>query len=164
MGHQVIENPSPLLLPKHISLPTWTTALPPGEEIISIISPNLGPVASYGKVLGNRKTLYKYLNAHLNVVITQSAPVPIHGEGEGGMAPPICSIYLLDNAKGTIVYHVVLPSSEAGGCDVKATLTENWLVYHYYDATYSASGTTKGYRMVSVELYEGNGVDDKTSR
>ena len=73
-----------------------------------------------------------------------------------------CAIYLVDGAKGTIVYHAVLPSVD-GACDVKATLVENWLVYHYYDNE-AGPGHAKGYRVVSVELYEGHGVDEKTRR
>ena len=46
-------------------------------------------------------------------------------------------------------------------CDVRVSLTENWLVYHYYDE--GAGGETKGWRTVSVELYEGL-VDQKTGR
>jgi len=41
-------------------------------------------------------------------------------------------------------------------------LVENWLVYHYYDPEWTGPGLTKGWRMVSVELYEGSGPDDKT--
>ena len=46
----------------------------------------------------------------------------------------------------------------------KATFTENWLVYHYYDDEYQGPGQTKGYKMVTVELYEGKQVDEKTKR
>ena len=49
---------------------------------------------------------------------------------------------------------------------MKAALIENWLVYHYYDGNVASGDTqgSKGYRVVSVELYEGKGVDDKTRR
>lgn len=69
----------------------------------------------------------------------------------------------MDSAKGTIVYHATLPSS-AGACDVKASFTENWLVYHYFDEDFTGVGQAKGYRMITVELYEGKGIDDKTKR
>ena len=59
--------------------------------------------------------------------------------------------------KGTLIYHASVPPS-TGMCDVKVTLTENWLVYSYYDDAY------KGQMVVSAELYEGLGVDDKTQR
>jgi hypothetical protein len=56
--------------------------------------------------------------------------------------------------KGIVVYRASVPSSSG----VKATLSENWLVYHYYEKEASC------YRMVSVELYKGEKADDKTKR
>ena len=78
-------------------------------------------------------------------------------------APPTCGLYIVDGVKGTIVYRVVLPgvARRTPVCDVRVSLTENWLVYHYYDE--GAGGETKGWRTVSVELYEGL-VDQKTGR
>lgn len=112
-----------------------------------------GPVASIGKVLGNRTTLYKYLNPRLFTALTVTP------------TKNLCGLYLIDSAKGTIIYQVRIPADH-GVCDVKTALTENWLVYHYYDNEVSSGNSlgTKGYRMVSVELYEGQGVDDKTGR
>lgn len=135
---------------KHIAYPTWTASFPPSEEIIAIIPRNVQePVASLGKVLGDRSTLYKYLNPHLFAVLTGSATR--------------CAVYLIDGAKGTIIYHETLPTT-GGSCDVHVVLTENWLVYHYYDGHATGANDAKSYRMVSVELYEGVGADDKTYR
>ena len=75
----------------------------------------------------------------------------------------MCGVYLIDGSKGTIVYHAVVPAQQ-GGCNVKATLAENWLVYTYYDDDTASDAQAKGYRVVSVELYEGNQVNDKTKR
>lgn len=61
------------------------------------------------------------------------------------------------------MYSVVLPGE--GGCeDVKASFVENWLVYVFWDGESKGVGEAKGYKMVSVELYEGKGADDKTRR
>ncbi|KAJ8495461.1 hypothetical protein ONZ45_g12862 [Pleurotus djamor] len=130
---------------------TWTLSLPAGEDIKSIIHPTRGPIASIGKVLGNRTTLYKYLNPRLFVLLTASKP----------SLQPSCGIYLVDAAKGTILHHTSIPAASAG-CDVHVSLTENWLSYHYYDGDFSGVGQAKGYRFVSVEFYEGKVVDDKT--
>lgn len=100
-------------------------------------------------MLGNRTTLYKYLTPTLFAVIS------------GGAED--CAISVLDGAKGSLVYSVVLPGG--GGCeDVKASFVENWLVYVFWDGESKGVGEAKGYRMVSVELYEGKGADDKTRR
>ncbi|TBU24929.1 hypothetical protein BD311DRAFT_780673 [Dichomitus squalens] len=150
-GHQV---PSEVeFTGLHIAYPTWSLPFPTGEDIFAVFARPTDPVASLGKVLGNRTTLYKYLNPNLVGVVT----------GPPSTAPlsekATCGVYLLDGAKGTIIYHSILPSV-GGRCEVKATLVENWLVYHYYDPEVVVN-QAKGYRVVSVELYEGRGVDDK---
>lgn len=151
MGHQLVLNPN--LSERFVAYPTWTVSLSPEEDIQSVLPAFRGPVASIGKVLGNRTTLYKYLNPRLFTVLTASHLV----------SPPSCGIYLIDSTKGTIIYHATVPAGN-GACDVKAVITENWLVYHYFDDKFSGTGKTKGYRMVTVELYEGSEIDDKTKR
>lgn len=132
----------------------WTLPLSLGEEVQTLLPPaGRGPVASVGKVLGNRTTLYKYLNPRLFTALTVT---PIKN---------LCGLYLIDSVKGTIIYQVQI-AADNGVCDIKTALTENWLVYHYYDNEVSTGNSlgTKGYRMVSIELYEGKGIDDKTER
>ncbi|THH31554.1 hypothetical protein EUX98_g2645 [Antrodiella citrinella] len=140
---------------KHVAYPTWTTAFPPNEDILSIITrPSSSPVASHGKVLGNRTTLYKYLNPSTLVVLTGSLPMA---------KAKSCGVYVLDGGKGTVLYHSILPASPSGECNVKAVFTENWLVYSYYDGELGAPDQAKSHRLVSVELYEGAQPDDKIS-
>ncbi|TFY63636.1 hypothetical protein EVJ58_g3135 [Rhodofomes roseus] len=139
---------------KHVADIAWSLGFPAGEDVLSITPrPPHEPVASLGKVLGNRTTLYKYLNPNLMAIVT----------GSPTAVTPKCSLYLVDGAKGTILYHVALPSAE-GACDVKVSLTENWLVYQYYDGDASGVQSTKSHRVASVELYEGFGIDQKTRR
>lgn len=147
LGHQLALNFE--LSQFYVAYPTWILALPPKEEIHAIIPNTRDPVASIGKVLGNRMTLYKYLNPHLTLVLTSFLP------------SSTCGIYVLDVVKGSVIYHASVPAA-GGVCDTKATLTENWLVYHYFDDEFSGTGQSKGYRVVSVEFYEGDGPDDKT--
>jgi ER membrane protein complex subunit 1 len=129
----------------------WTASFDPSEHIQSIIRRPHEPVASLGKVLGDRRTLYKYLNSHLAAVLTSSK------------VTQQCSVYLVDGAKGTVLYHAIFPGAN-GACNTQATLTENWLVYHYYDEASQVPDGAKGYRLVSVELYEGTGADNMTGR
>ncbi|KAH7927025.1 DUF1620-domain-containing protein [Leucogyrophana mollusca] len=149
LGHQVTLSPD--LSQFYVAYPTWSITLLAGEEIIALIPNTRGDVASVGKVLGNRSTLYKYLNPHLTAVLTSTL----------ADSPPTCSVYLVDGVKGSIVYHASLPAAE-GKCDVQAALTENWLVYQYFDDEYAGVGQSKGHHVVSVELYEGRGADEKT--
>jgi ER membrane protein complex subunit 1 len=90
------------------------------------------PVASVGKVSGDRTTLYKYLNHRLLVVLTELPSSP--GLGSGSGFPQTCGIDLVDTTKGSVVYRASVLSS-SGICGVKATLSENWLVYRHYERT-----------------------------
>ena len=150
LGHQVSIDESSIGLPP-VAYPTWSLSLPVDEDIQALLpAAARGPVASIGKVLGNRTTLYKYLNPRLFTVLTASP------------TRSMCGIYVVDSMKGTLVYHAEVGSSSRG-CEVKTALTENWLVYHYYESDGTA-GNAKGYRVVSVEFYEGQKEDEKTKR
>ena len=130
---------------------TWASSFSSAEKILSMIPRPSGPVASLGKVLGNRTTLYKHLNPHLFAVTTVS--------------PSTCGVYVVDAVKGSIIYHVTIAARQGGeGCDLHATFVENWLVYVYWEEQYQWVGQTKGRRLVTVELYEGSKPDDKTRR
>ena len=153
----------------------WQTGFSAGENVISVVRSATSltgiPPASHGRVLGDRTTLYKYENPHLVAVLTES-----HArEGSNYAAPPhtSCRVYLLDSVKGSVLYSAVVPGARdslkgpkpagsASACQVKMSLVENWLVYHYYDDDASGLGA-RGWRMVSVELYEG-GANVRTRR
>lgn len=156
-GHRVV--PQVELTGKFTAYSTWTTMLQPGEVILSKFVRPVEPVASLGKVLGDRRTLYKYLNPHLIGILTVIPPMDSESDQK-----PTCGIYLLDDAKGSIVYHATVSSTHGGVCQVHAVLAENWLLYTYYDEDVTSTVQAKGQRVVSVELYEGNEVNEKTRR
>ncbi|CCA66499.1 hypothetical protein PIIN_00183 [Serendipita indica DSM 11827] len=147
---------STTLEPVWDTYPTWRSNVGPGEKIVSTVYRTPGSAASHGRVLADRTTLYKYLNPHLAAVVTETRAR--HGANPAGTPRARCTIYLIDASKGTVLYSTNVPSSKRTSlaCDVKMTLVENWLVYHYYEdsSEYGEAGT-KGWRMVSVELYEG---------
>jgi hypothetical protein len=118
---------------------TWRSSFPVGESVVSVVRRTPGAAASHGRVIADRSTLYKYLNPHLAAVVTKSSK---H-----------CTMYLLDSSKGTILYSSIVKTSAE--CNVKASLVENRLIYHYYDLNEGDTTGTKGWRMVAVELYEG---------
>ncbi|KAL5498433.1 hypothetical protein ACEPAH_2575 [Sanghuangporus vaninii] len=152
LGHQV--SPEPAFTGKFTAYPIWTSLFPPGETVVTTFRRPAGEiVASLGKVLGDRSTLYKYLNPHLVGYVTLA-------QSDKDL-PPTCGVYLIDGAKGTIIYHSIIPAAR-GTCDIHVAFTENWLVYFYYDDELVSAAQAKGYRVVSVELYEGRGVNDKT--
>ncbi|KAI6137492.1 hypothetical protein EDD17DRAFT_1903338 [Pisolithus thermaeus] len=127
----------------HVAYPTWRIILGPGEMFWEKIwnGRDAGQGPTIGKVLGDQRTLYKYLNRHLRVVLTE----------------------VLDSVKGTVFYRVRLPAPEGRCNDVHTALVDHWLVYAYYeDGTGAGGGGTKGWRIVSVEVYEGKKPDDVT--
>ncbi|CAA7264034.1 unnamed protein product [Cyclocybe aegerita] len=151
MGHKITHSPPEEGHRKPVAHPTWSLTLPPGEDVISLQPPAArGPVASFGKVLGNRTTLYKYLNPRMFTVLTSSP------------ATATCGLYVVDSAKGSVIYRTEVKAT-LKGCEIKSALIENWLVYHYYEGEVAGGsvGGTTGYRMVSVEFYEGKKVDEK---
>ena len=153
LGHQVSTKIDERLK-RHVAHPSWTLAMPVDEKILETFFPPQEPIASFGKVLGDRRTLYKYLNPAVMGFTTLST----------ASSPPTCGVYVIDGGKGTILYHAVLPSVNGGCHKLKATMTENWLWYTYYDEETSSAVQAKGYRAVSVEFYEGKQANDKIRR
>ncbi|PPQ71078.1 hypothetical protein CVT25_007866 [Psilocybe cyanescens] len=187
VGHKIALPPKEQSHHRAVAHPVWALSFPEGEDVQAIVpqTPTRGGhgqgkgrgqdqgAASLGKVLGSRSTLYKYLDERLFVVRTVARKSANGGE-------VMCGVYVVDSAKGTVVYHAEVKAAAAasvggrpgtgagagagtGGCDVKASLVENWLVYHYYESEVAGGnvGGAKGYRMVSVEFYEGKQPDDK---
>lgn len=152
-GYRIV--PEPSSPSEYSSHRTWTFNLPPAETIVRQFASAQEPIASYGKVLGDRSTLYKYLNPHLIGIITSSS------DGEKAYG----TLYLLDSVSGATVYRATVPVGVTEGAGVQATMSENWLMYTWFDpGELSDNQAGKGWRAVSVEFYEGSARDDKTKR
>ena len=111
-----------------------------GERIVSLVPrPVDDPVASIGKVLGDRRVLYKYLDPNLALLTTVND------------AARSAQIYVLNTVSGTILY-----SNAHTGVDLRSPISsivsENWFAYSY---TAEASETSpKGHQLVVGELFE----------
>ncbi|KAL2801065.1 hypothetical protein BJX66DRAFT_321034 [Aspergillus keveii] len=119
--------------------PVWEFLPAPGEKIIQATArPSHDPVASIGKVLGNRSVLYKYLtpNAALVTAVGESS----------------ATFYLLDAVTGQILH-----TSTYKGVDttqpIASTISENWFAYSFY-AEGSDPSDSRGYQLVVSEMYE----------
>lgn len=110
----------------------------PAQEVLDVSPLHPSPVASFGRALGDKAVLYKYLNPHLLVVSTVS---PFSGTGH---------IYVVDSTTGASVHDVDIP--HVVGEHVRAAMVENWLVYAWLEGPTSAGAG--GWRIASVELYE----------
>ena len=128
------------------------TFIPPvSEEITSITTrPAHDPVASIGRVLGDRSVLYKYLNQHLLVVTTINPLLST------------ATIHLLDAVSGSIL-HTATHSGVDTTQPVTAVLSENWVVYTFFadDDVAMVAGGAKGYQLVVSELYESEFKNDR---
>lgn len=119
------------------STAVWQVPLPNADRV-NVVPTLPTTVASYGRVLGDRSTLYKYLNPHLLAISSQA--------GESA------SIMLVDSTTGEIVFSSAV-SHVAPNEHVHVTLVENWLIYTYVEQAHSDE-STGGQRLVSVELFE----------
>jgi hypothetical protein len=130
------------------SEPVWSFKPATGERIVSYTArPLKDPVASIGKVLGDRRVLYKYLNPNLVLVIAVLD------------AARSASVYLLDSASGQLL-HTMSHNEVDISRRIPATLSENW--FSYALTIDSASGaSSRGYQLVVSDLYESPLPDDR---
>lgn len=130
---------------------TWTFKPEPRQRVINVVSrPDHDPVASIGRVLGDRNVLYKYLNPNLILVTTVSDHAST------------ASFYLLDAVSGEILHSVTHENVDTKQ-SITSVLTENWFVYSLWsDTNLSSSGFhSKGYQIVVSELFESEVPNDR---
>ncbi|KAF3084501.1 hypothetical protein TWF706_000721 [Orbilia oligospora] len=119
-----------------ILTPTWSFRLPQNQKVVSISTrPAHDPIASIGKVLGDRSVMYKYVNPHLALLIAS--------------APSSSSIYLylLDTVSGAIL-HTSIQTDADTTRPIVATIAENWYVYSYY-----SNSAARGTQLVVTDFY-----------
>ncbi|WYZ39400.1 hypothetical protein EsH8_III_001314 [Colletotrichum jinshuiense] len=135
----------------------WEFAPPAGYEIVDIAArPAHDPIASIGRVLGDRRVKYKYLNANTIVVSAYNA------------AKSSLNIYLVDSVSG-LVLHSATHEGVDGSKNIECTLAENWFVCTFFgqyalkdDAGQPLSGQSlKGHQIVVSDLYESDYADDR---
>lgn len=126
----------------------WTFEPPSGERIIGYTTrPVKDPVASIGKVLGDRRVLYKYLNPNLVLVTAVSE------------STRTASVYLLDSASGQLL-HTMSHSDVDTSRPIPSTISENWFSYSLTIDS-AASPESRGYQLVVADLYESPLPDDR---
>jgi hypothetical protein len=126
--------------------PLWEFLPPRGQRITqATCRPSHDPVASIGKVLGDRSVLYKYLNPNLALITA--------------VGDNSATFYLLDAVSGKVLHSIVQT-----GVDTKQPITsvisENWFAYSLWtDVT--ATSDAKGYQLSISELYESSVPNDR---
>lgn len=131
---------------------TWEFQPRLGQKIINVASrPRHDPIASIGRVLGDRNVYYKYLNPNIILVTTVSDQAST------------ASFYLLDSVSGAIVYsttHEAVDTKQP----ITTALTENWFVYSLWSDISSDSSrpqSSKGYQIIVSELFESEFPNDR---
>ncbi|KAL2108955.1 hypothetical protein VUR80DRAFT_3151 [Thermomyces stellatus] len=130
----------------------WTFTPPDGQAVVSVATrPSHDPVASIGRVLGDRKVKYKYLNPNILLIAAFE-------EEEATL-----TTYLLDSISGQVV-----SSASYEGVDnsksVDCALSENWFACTYFGQYILRDGSNrslKGYQMVVTDLYESEVSNDR---
>lgn len=130
------------------SEPVWSFTPAGRERIVGYTArPIRDPVASIGRVLGDRRVLYKYLNPNLVLVtaVVESART--------------ASIYLLDSASGQLL-HTMSHDDVDTSRPIPSTISENWFTYSL-TIDGGSSAPSRGYQLVVSDLYESPLPDDR---
>lgn len=130
----------------------WTFTPPDSQAVVSVATRSShDPVASIGRVLGDRKVKYKYLNPN-------SLLIAAFEEKAGTL-----TTYLLDSVSGE-----VLSSASYEGVDgsksVDCVMSENWLACTFFGQYTLQDGSNralKGYQMTVTDLYESDVSNDR---
>ncbi|WWC67488.1 uncharacterized protein I206_101396 [Kwoniella pini CBS 10737] len=121
----------------------WQHPFAEGEIVLETKSVVFDAVASFGRVLGDKSTLYKYLNPHLQAISTFIPSVK--GVASSSSPSGTGKIYVIDSTNGKIVYETEIEGVIARG-GIKIGMVENWLVFAWLDE--------RGWKISSTELFE----------
>lgn len=133
---------------KDNKFPVWEFVPPSGQKVTRATArPAHDPVASVGKVLGNRSVLYKYLNS--NLVLVTAVNAKEHTAG----------FYLLDGVSGKVL-HATTQAGVDPSQPIASAMSENWFAYSFYGDVVNES-SAKGYQLVISELYESDIPNDR---
>ncbi|KAI1105990.1 DUF1620-domain-containing protein [Jackrogersella minutella] len=135
-----------------LEVPTWTFTPPAGQKIVEVASRSAhDPIASIGRVLGDRTVKYKYLNPNTVVVAAVDEQATS------------LTVYLLDTVSGQILtsstYEGVDPAKE-----ITCAVAENWFMCSFfgqYKLRDAQPQHLKGYQVVVSDLYESDIVNDR---
>lgn len=130
----------------------WQLQLLPGQRIVEVaVRPSHDPVASIGRVLGDRNVNYKYLNTNTIVVAVLSDE------------DSVLSIRLVDTVSGQILASQSYDGVD-GSKDVSCVISENWYTCSFFGQYLLNDGsgqTIKGYQITSTDLYESSAPNDR---
>ncbi|KAI5867445.1 DUF1620-domain-containing protein [Durotheca rogersii] len=137
---------------KTTQLETWSFSPPTGQKIVEVASrPQHDPIASIGRVLGDRTVKYKYLNPNTLVVAAVD-------EQENSL-----SVYLLDTVSGQVLTSSIYEGVDSTK-DISCAIAENWFLCSFfgqYQLREAESQSLRGYQVVVSDLYESDVANDR---
>ena len=145
----------------------WEFIANSGERIVKVTTrPRHDPVASIGRVLGDRSVMYKYLNPNLMLITTVNAE------------QLTATFHLVDSISGRILHSLSQRGVDASRT-ISTAMSENWFVYTFWGDTTNTSATSskddvgtaetlllsslsyKGQLLGIAELYESSHPNDR---
>lgn len=130
----------------------WTFTPPDSQAIVAVATrQSHDPVASIGRVLGDRKVKYKYLNP--NTVLIASFE-----EKEATL-----TTYLLDSVSGQVLSSVSYEGVD-GTKSMDCAMSENWFActfFGQYTLRDGSNRSLKGYQIAVTDLYESEVSNDR---
>ncbi|KAG0624001.1 hypothetical protein M758_3G216900 [Ceratodon purpureus] len=131
----------------------WSIVFPSETEAITAVVTRRPDEVSHTqtKVLPNRDVLFKYLNKNLVFVATVT---PKNKDVVGTANPEDSTLvaYLIDTVSGRILHRISHPNMQG---PVHAVVSENWVVYHYFNLR------QRRYEMSVLEIYDQSRLPDK---
>ncbi len=125
---------------------TWILQAQAGFKIVSAVSRGKhDPVASIGRVLGNRSVLYKYLNPNVALLVATSDSNAL-------------TVYLVDAVTGSVL-HTATHTGVLSGSIVPAAISENWIAYTFTSVDPTTSALSN--QLIVSELYESSSSNDR---
>jgi hypothetical protein len=125
----------------------WQFNIPAENRVISLVPrPVDDPVASIGKVLGDRTVLYKYLSPNLALLITAND------------VTSSASFIVLDTASGATLFSRAQSNVDLT-LPIAGIMSENWFAYSYTSNSYPDS--PKGHQLVVGEMFESLSSNDR---
>lgn len=128
----------------------WNFSPYAGFTIQSVIPPSMNdePIASIGKVLGDRRVLYKYLNQNAVAVLTIND------------ARKQAAVFLLDAVAGDVLWTSHLTNVDMTR-PIASVMSENWLALAYTMDSISDDSVSKGHQLLMTEFYESDVPNDR---
>ncbi|KIW20569.1 hypothetical protein PV08_01144 [Exophiala spinifera] len=124
---------------------TWVLQPQKGFKITKAVArPEHDPVASIGRVLGDRSVLYKYLSPNIALLIAQS---------ESSL-----TVYLINAVTGAVL-HTSTHQGLVPRTETPAVVSENWYAYSFTSQDPTTSAVSS--QIVISELYESSTANDR---